>query len=90
MSMQKATLAEINRVAAEVLVLTGTVAGEIDGQSRLALDEATGYHRNVPKYPNGNAPGSAAPTYPGTMATAALRRRSMDLTRLLAEMRRAQ
>ena len=90
MSMQKATLAEINRVAAEVVALVDTVTHEINEQTMSERREDAAGWRTVPKHSTGFAPGNATPDYPGTMATAALRRRSMDLTRLLAEMRRAR
>ena len=88
MSMNKGTLNEINRVAAEVVALAMSAIAEIDGQMTWERDESTGRYRDVPKYPKGNAPVNETPRS-GSITTAALRRRSMDLTRLLAEMRRA-
>lgn len=86
MSMDKATLTEMARVAAEVQALAATVIAEIDQAGQWADEPLTGRFARIP-WPKGKAPGGARPD--GGKTTAALKRRSMDLTRLLAEMRRA-
>lgn len=75
MSMQKATLIEVNRVAAEVANMAEGVARDLDDQNA--------------RYVGSDLDGYVAETPDGGIATAALRRRSMDLTRLLAEMRKS-
>lgn len=90
MSMNKGTLNEINRVAGEVLTLVDIVTHQINEQTTTERTEEEYGWRTVRKHSTGFAPDDATPDYPGTKDTAALRRRSMDLTRLLAEMRRAQ
>lgn len=85
MSMTKASLTEVARVAAEVQALIDGVIAETDNRGIYQEIEATGRYGYVP-YPRGIAPGHAKPE--GGKTTAALRRRSMDLTRLLADLRR--
>jgi hypothetical protein len=84
MSMTKATLTELARVAAEVQTLTAEVLAEIETGGTLAEKERGSWGR-VP-WPKEGAPRSTRPD--GGKTPAALKRRSMDLTRLLAEIRR--
>jgi len=84
MSMKKSTVAEVARIAAEVKAMAEGVILEIDNQESWHYD---GKGNRLIKYPNGPAPDNE--THPGyAKSTAALKRRSMDLTRALAEMRR--
>lgn len=83
--MRKGTLKEIQKVTVDVLGLIDKAITEIDEQRR--YDNVNGAIVRV--HPLGAAPDDARhPLY--TLTSSALRRRSMDLTRLLAEMRRAE
>lgn len=84
MSLSKATLTEVSKVAQEVLILIDLTIDEINGRRSWERD---GNGQHLPMYPNETAPGHATPD--GSKTTAALKRRSMDLTRLLAELRRS-
>jgi hypothetical protein len=84
----KGTLDQIAQVAGEVMALTKAINKEIAESNRYEWDGRNSKHISVPIFPNGKPPADARP-YSSSKNTSALRRRSMDLTRLLAELRRS-
>ena len=84
MSMNKGTYTRLMKLLNEVGSLAAAATMELDNETHWDHDARA----VVKTHPNGIAPNHAHQMM-GTKATAALRRRSMDLTRLLAEMRRA-
>lgn len=85
MSLIKRQVADVAALAREVAALADGIVGEID---RKTTYEHTGdRYEQVEAYPDGPAPDGE--THSGYAAsTAALKRRSMDLTRALATMRK--
>lgn len=79
------TLAEVSQIADEV----STMADGLLGQYKRARDVEAAWRKLHPDacvYP---APSKVVDRYPSGVETAALRRRSMDLTRALARLRRS-
>jgi hypothetical protein len=89
MPITKGTMDQIAQVSSEVTALIKAINKEIATATRYEWDSTNGYSGNkVRLYPDGKPPASARP-YSSSKNTSALRRRSMDLTRLLAELRRS-
>lgn len=84
MSISKGEALEVARLANEVCALAALVVAELDSETRWSYDE----RKDLPVWPGGLAPDHAY-NMTGSKATGALRRRSMDLTRALAEMRKS-
>lgn len=82
MAMTKAQLRKVRQLTKEVAKLASDVIDEIDDQTQWDHEQK----RMVPTYPDG-APNNTR-LYTGSHTTGELRRRSMDLTRALAELRR--
>ena len=86
MSMKKQTLNKVAALARELADMADSIVEEIQNQTTYE-QVAGGHYEQVPAWPDGPAPDSAV--HSGySKSTAALKRRSMDLTRLLAELRR--
>lgn len=85
MSLIKSQVANVAAIAREVAALADGIIGEID---RKQTYEHNGErYEMVDAYPHGPAPDGA--THTGyALSSAALKRRSMDLTRALATMRK--
>jgi hypothetical protein len=80
---------QIAQVSSEVTALIKAINKEIAEGTHHEWDNVKGLrNEKVRHYPDGKPPANARP-YSSSKDTSALRRRSMDLTRLLAELRRS-
>jgi hypothetical protein len=77
---------QISQVSGEVTALIKAINKDIAQGSHSDWDNVNKQHIIVRHYPDGKPPAHARP-YSSSKNTSALRRRSMDLTRLLAELR---
>jgi hypothetical protein len=79
---------QISQVSGEVTALIKAINKDIAQGSHTEWDNVNKEHITVRHYLDGKPPAHARP-YSSSKNTSALRRRSMDLTRLLAELRRS-
>jgi hypothetical protein len=79
---------QIAQVSGEVTALIKAINKDIAQGSHVEWDGVSKRQTTVRSYPDGKPPANARP-YSSSKDTSALRRRSMDLTRLLAELRRS-
>lgn len=88
MTITKGLMDQISEVSGEVTALIKAINKEIAQGSHKEWDPKEKEHITVRHYLDGKPPAHARP-YSSSKNTSALRRRSMDLTRLLAELRRS-
>lgn len=84
MTMNKGMYKKVTAMLEEVLELVKAAEFELDNEIRWDHEK----HAEVKVFPSGVAPDHAQMIM-GSKATGALRRRSLDLTRLLADMRKS-